>query len=43
MKLSLFYKYKNLITLCYFSNKEGAFNNGMNPFDGNILMDSTKI
>ena len=32
MKLSLFYKYKNLITPCYFLKKEGTLNNGMKPF-----------
>ena len=32
LKLSLFYKYKNLSTTCHFSKKEGTIDNGMKPF-----------
>ena len=30
--LYLFNKYKNLITTCHFSKKEGTLDNGMKPF-----------
>ena len=39
LKLYLFHKHKNLITTCHFLKKEGALDNGMKHFDGNILMD----
>ena len=32
LKLYLFNKYKNLITTCHFSKKEGTLDNGMKPF-----------
>ena len=32
LKLSLYYKYKNLITTCHFSKKEGTLDSGMKPF-----------
>jgi hypothetical protein len=32
LKLSLFYKNKNLITTCHFLKKEGYLDNGMKPF-----------
>jgi hypothetical protein len=31
LKLSLFYKYKSLITTCHFLKKEGTLDNGMKP------------